>query len=213
MLLDWIKQNVRDGADIREAENLLKDLDPLKNIKSQEDALRFIDRNTVFKSALDAETSRRVERHDDRFKSEKLPELVKAEREKIMKEINPDLTPEQKRIAELEQRLQQNDREKAEQSLKASLRQKASELNYDPIRAEQLFVYGDKAVEKLQSEVDYFQSAIDKALEKKLKGQYSPKEPKRTIEDPAKLMSRADLENLSPMEKTEFFRSGGKLTD
>ena len=213
MLLDWIKANVKDGADIAEAEKLIKDLDPMKNVKTQEDALSFIDRNQLFKSALDAETSRRIDRHDDRFKADKLPDILKSERDKILKELNPEMTEEQKRIAELEARLAQKDKAEAMNTLKSKLRQKAKDLGYDPLRAEKLAVYGDEAEKMLDDEVKYFETSINTALEKKVKGQFTPQDPNRNQSDPAKVMSRADFDNKTPVQKAEWLKNGGKVTD
>lgn len=184
MLLDWIKKNIREGADIKEAESLIKDLDPLKNIKSKTEALAFIERNDLFRSALDSETSIRVDNALERFKENKLPGIVKEEQEKIRKELNPEETEQDKRIRELEQKLEAADNEKLQSNTKLTLREKAKQLAeetgvpYDPLRAERLYVYGDKAEEMLTDEINYLKGTIEKELSSKLKGQYINTAPK-----------------------------------
>jgi len=192
-IIEWIKANVKEGANVAEAEELVKDLDPLKNITTAESALAFIDRNSVFKSALDAETSRRVLKHDEKFQAEKLPEILKAERGKLEKELNPDLTPEQKRIAELEEWQQDQLLTTGENQLKESLRAKAKEIGYDPLRAETLYIYGDNALKMLEEEKGYFDSKLKTELEAEIKTRFAPNVPDRgTRETAADLQTQYD---------------------
>lgn len=182
-LLEWIKKNAVEGADITEAEGLIKDLDPLKNIQTKDEALAFMERNQVFKSALDAETSRRADKAVDKFKEKNLPEIIKEREEAVRKEVNPEETPEQKRIRELEEKLANSDKEKQQNALKAELRQKAKEIAekkgvpYDPLRAERLFIYGEDAESVLNDEIDYIGQTIEKQLSDKLKSKYVGKTP------------------------------------
>lgn len=176
-----------DGANVAEAEQMVKDLEelnPMNSIKTKEDALAFMERNQIFKSALDAETSIRAEHAIDKFKEKKLPDLIKAEKDKLEKELNPDLTDEQKRIKELENRLSEADKEKQVNQSKANLRTKAEEIakkagvKYDPIHAERFHVYGDDAEKMLTDEITYFKSTIDNELSAKLKGQFTTTPPR-----------------------------------
>ena len=186
-LLEWIKKNVVDGVDISEAEKMVKDLEelnPLNSVRTTEEALQFIDRNKVFKSALDSETSKRAEHAIDNFKEKKLPGLIRAEEDRVRKELNPDMTEEQKRIAELEAKVKAGEQKEAELEMKKGLRAKAKELSekagvqFDPILAERFYVYGDKAVEMLSDTIDYMKTSIETELSKKLKGQFTQTGPK-----------------------------------
>lgn len=179
----WIKENVKEGSDINKAVDLMKDLDPLKNIQTKEQAFAFIQRNSLFNSAFDAEVNSRVRNHDDRFRDSELPGILKEEREKTIKELNPKETEDQKSNRELRERLDAMETKEKNQILKESLREKAKRIAeekkvpYDPLRAERLFVYGDKAEDILNEEIDYFKTAIDSELEKKVKGQFTTKTP------------------------------------
>lgn len=181
-----------DGANVAEAEQMVKDLEelnPMNSIKTKEDALAFMERNQIFKSALDSETSKRAEHAIDNFKEKKLPDLIKAEKDKLEKELNPDLTDEQKRIKELENRLSEADKEKQTNQAKAALRSKAEEIakkagvKYDPVHAERFHVYGDDAEKLLTDEINYFKSTIDSELSAKLKSNFTPGAP--TIGEPS----------------------------
>lgn len=77
------------------------------------------------------------------FQEKKLPDILKAEREKLVKELHPEETPEQKRIRELEEKLSEKDRREAAENKKAALRKKAGELGYDITKAERLAALED----------------------------------------------------------------------
>ena len=190
-ILQWVKKNSVEGADLSEAEALIKDKDPLKNVLTKEDALSFIERNELFRKALDSETSRRVETGIENFKEKKLPAILKDEKEKIAKELNPDLTDEQKRIRELEDKIKLAETKEQQQERKSFLRLKAKELaeehkiKYDPLRAEKYHVYGDAAEKYLSEDISYLKSVVNEELESKLKGQYVGNPPKGDQLDPA----------------------------
>jgi len=196
-LLDWIKENAKEGANIAEAEELVN-TGTFDGIKTKEQAIDFMGKNEVFKSANDSLISTAVSNHDERFMSEKFPGLIKAEKEKFRKELNPDLTPEQKRIAELEERDrlrdekdQLRDAQDAKKDLEKTLRQKAVDLKYDPLKAEKYSIYGEKAVEMLESEAKDFNAAIEAAEKGFVKSSLSGPAPKSG--DPVDTGKRAEL--------------------
>ena len=201
-IVEWIKQNatLKEGVDIKEAEKLMADLDPLKNITSKEAALEFIDRNGFFKSALDSAISKAVASHDEKFKAEKLPEILKAETEKIRAELNPEETPEQKRLRELEAKLQQAEKERQINELKSQLRAQAKEMGFT-MDAERYAAYGDKAFDMMKADKE----AIDALIEETKKSFYdgNPKPTKPEL-DPDKAMTRAEYDALSPLEQQKF---------
>ena len=162
-LLEKVKESLKEGVDFLEIEKL-------------------------YKSELDAETSKRVENHDAKFKVEKLPGLVAEESKRLEKEITlklqPNETPEQKRIKELELKIQANEKKEKDSVRKTELREKAKALAeaekvpYDPTRAELLYVYGEEAESILEKDIKYLKSTLEKELSSKIKGQYSKDEPK-----------------------------------
>lgn len=182
-LKQWIKANVREDVDVNEALELIKDLDPLKNIATPDEALDFIKRNKLFNSALDSETSIRVENHDKKFVENKLPEIMKEEREKLQKELNPDADPRDLRIAELEAKSAANDNEKKQHSKKLELRNKAKELAelngvpYDQTRAEKFSIFGDDADKMVEEDIMYLKTTIDSQLSQKIKSQFGNGQP------------------------------------
>jgi DNA polymerase III delta prime subunit len=219
-IIDWIKANAKEGANIQEAETLVKDLDPLKNITDQSGALDFINRNPVFKSALDSETSRRVENHDKNFMEIKFPGLIKQEREKIQKELNPDMTDEQKRIAELEKTIQQQNEKTKINEAKSFLRMKAAEIGKEkgvelPVDlAESFYIYGDQAENQLINTIDFASNYGKSLVEQKLKDTYgNGKPPARTTTNPEKTITRAALDAMPLNERAGFFENGGQVID
>lgn len=151
---EWLEKNavLNDKADIKEFETLVSDLDPLANIKTKEDALNFIDRNNLFKSGLDSAISKAVASHDEKFTADKLPDLLKAEREKAIKEANPEETPEQKRIRELEEIVKASGNKDKLNELKDSLRAKAKEIGYEGNIERYSRLSGEQAIDLLVSD-------------------------------------------------------------
>lgn len=165
-ILDEIKKIAKDDADLSGIEKMLGDLDPLKNIQSKEDALSFIDRNQTFKSALDAETSKRVENALSKFKEEKLPELIsEATKPK-------DETPEQKRIRELEERVAKADAREKMLERQKQFRGKAKELGFSEDIAAELAGFGDDAGNLVDKLAEYQKSTINSAVEAEIKKRF-----------------------------------------
>lgn len=208
---EWIEKNavLKDGASLDELESFAKDLDPLKNIKTKDEAYDFMLRNDAFKSALDYETQKRVENALNKFKDEKLPDILKSEGEKIRAEINPEETPEQKRIRELEDRIKKDDEERRVNQLKQALREKAKELAekekvpYDPLRAERFALFGEDADNMLTDDISYLKKSIETELSSRLKGQYTEHVPKGNIANlNISSLSDAELYSLAKADPT-----------
>ncbi len=196
-ILEWVKKNSIEGANIAEVEELIEK-NTFDGIKTKEQAMDFISKNQVFKSANDSLISTAVNSHDDKFKENKLPDLIKAEREKILKELKPEMTPEQKELQELKQ--WRTDSEKREKSgeLKSALRAKATELKYDPVRAEKFASFGDDALKMLEDDSIYWNGQIDTRIKESIKGTLAgtppkggtPPDGKMSLEDIGKLPTR-----------------------
>ena len=175
---EWLKANatLKDTAKIEEFNTLVTDLDPLANIKTKEDALNFVDRNNLFKSGLDSAISKAVASHDEKYAIEKLPDLLKAEREKAIKEANPEETAEQKANREMREEMQSLKSELSnEKQLKAIL-SKAKELDYKG-DASRYLAYGDKALEMLESDQLQNKAYLDAEkdrLQKEVYGKNTP---------------------------------------
>ena len=196
-IIDWITQNatLKDTATMKDLEKLVDDLDYMKNVKTVEEARAFIMRSDILKRALDKETQERVDSHDKNFKDKELPKLEKEITDRVNKELNPEETAKDKQIRELIEKEAARDKKEATTELKKSLREKASELGYDPIRAERYYVYGDTALTVMEKEFTdnkkYIETEVDKLSKERFKGQPIPKGGDPT---PDKTMKRADFE-------------------
>lgn len=174
-LLDWVKANAKEGANLAEFEDMEK---ATALPDSKEKAWDFMQKNPAFKSALDAEISRATAAHDERFKGEKLPAIEKELREKLTKELHPEETKEQKELREIREELA---REKAERTLEArrsTLIKKATEKGFDPEIAGSLAVLGEEADKTLDALLGKYELAVNAKYEKtareKLGGENTP---------------------------------------
>lgn len=210
-IAEWIKANVKEGVNVDEGLQLVRDLDPLKNIDSREAAIDFMKRNDKFKSALDYEVQQAVETNSKKFSETKLPELIKAERQKIMQELNPEETPEQKRVRELEEKIAERDARDARRELEASLRTKAQELGFDPLRAERYAALGEGAMDALAQDVEWFNATMKAKLDEAVKGRYKTDTPPGGGDPKGRTMTRAEFEQLGAAERMSVMR-GGEVT-
>ena len=151
-ITDWIKKNstLAEGADIKEAEKLEDELNPLKNLSTTDQYLDFMNRNEGFKNALKKHETQAIEKHDAKFKTDKLPGLLKEHGDKIKAEINPTDTPEQKEIKELKQWKVDSEARDKSKDLKLELVAKAKELGYTG-DIDLFMSKGDTAIETMES--------------------------------------------------------------
>lgn len=213
-LLEWIKTNVKEGANVAEAENLIEAENPVHSIKTKDEALQFIERTPFFREALDSATSRRVENALTRFKEEKLPGMKKTWEEDLRKELNPEETPEQKKIRELEEWKAEQLKSAEGEALKAELRKQAKDLGMDPLKAERYHVYGEKASDFLKQDREEFKTEIDSRLDSEIKNRFGGEPPKKGPDkDPTKMMDRASFDGLSAKDKMDFSVNGGEIID
>jgi hypothetical protein len=203
-ILEWIKANAKEGANVAEAEELVQK-STFDSITSKEQAMEFIDKNTTFRSAVDSLISTAVNRHDEKFQSEKLPVLQQQLRDELAKELNPDETPEQKRIRELEERLQESDRRDAENALKAKLRTKASELKFDPELASKLSKYGDESVTLLESFANYNKGIVEAEKDRLMNDALRGKPPK-SVSSTTEEITPESIESMSEADISRLFK-------
>ena len=210
-----MKANSKEGANLAEFEELLKN-ETVSGITTKEQAIDWMVKNpnTAFKSALDYREQQASEARERNFKEKNLPELINAEREKFQKELNPDLTPEQKRIAELERKWLDGENKAKLNDLKDSLRKKAKELGYPESRAEKFAVYGESAFDELQEASEFLNNTTKTKLESEIKTRFGNiKTPETGKTDPAKSIPRADFDAMEPKAKAEFVKGGGRPQD
>lgn len=212
-LRKWLTENVKPGTDI-EAGLKLVPSNPVEALKTKEEALALIQKTPLLTSALDYHTTKKIELHDEKFASEKLPGLLKAEADRIRKELNPEETPEQKKIRELEDWKAEQLKIAKQNEIRASLRQKASELKFDPSLAEDYYTHGEKAVERLEAAAKRFEAEVAARVDAIAKERFGSAPPQASTQTPAKQMKRDEFMKLSPQSQMEFVRKeGGKVVD
>ncbi len=187
-IADYVKENFTpaEGIDLSEVEKLETELDPLSGLTTPDQALDFMGRNPLFEKALKKHETQAIEKHDDKFNKEKLPGILKDEREKAIKEANPEETPEQKRIRELEDNAAVRDKSDAAKDLKIELAAKAKEIGYTGDI--DLFMHlGDKALQTMEAyhtkNTEYLEGEKEK-IQKELYGDNIP--PKKHKEETPK---------------------------
>lgn len=205
-LIEWIKANAKDDADINEATQLIDSYAEVTPERAQE-----LVKDKEVRRVLDAEISRAVERHDERFREEKLPKLIEEERDKIRREVNPEETPEQKAVRELQEKLAAMESEKSKVDRREQLRRKAKELGVEDIglTADDLDPFvelGDKAPDVLESFINRTKEAWTESLDKKVKERYSGGKP------PASGDSKT-IEHMTIDEQMEYAKRGQKELD
>lgn len=211
-LLKLIKANLKEGADIAAIEKLAKGLNPLAGLTTVDEAKEFIKKTDLLNKALDSSISIAVKSHDDKFTAEKLPGLLKAEGERIRKEINPEETEEQKTIREQKERIDALEATGKRSELKTALQKQATELGYSGDVG--IFLHlGDKAGKALKTEAERFKTAVDERVSSDIKKLYGNAPPKTNTGDPAKQMTRADYEAMSPHDQANVNLSEVTLTD
>jgi len=194
-LLELIKANMREGANLAAIETLVKGLDVLAGVKTVEEAKEFIAKTDLLKSANDSLVSIAVASHDKKFTDEKLPGLLKDEREKTIKEVNPEESKEQKTIREQGEQIAALTATGKKADLKTALLSQAKELGYSG--SVDLFLsHGDKAGDFLKTEAKRFKTAVDERVSSDIKKLYGDTTPKTSTVDPAKTIKRSDFESL-----------------
>jgi len=176
-LIEWIKDNVKDDADVNEATAMVESMNEITPERAQE-----LMKDKEVRRHIDAEVSRAVERHDEKFRQEKLPKILDEEREKIRQELNPEETAEQKAVRELREKLANMEREKSTVERREQLRRKAKELGVEeiglsPDDLDPFVNLGDNAAEVLESFVTRTKEAWKDSLDKQMKEKYSSGRP------------------------------------
>lgn len=211
-LIDWIKSNAREGANIAEAEEMVNRIDLNKAITNKDQALDFMRGNDYFKSALDSETSKRVDKFRDETMPLRLEEQKKSMRDEILKELNPDETPEQKEIRELKEWKNQQLENQRREGVKSELKEIAKKYGVNEKLAERYAYYGEEAKSMFESDAKLYQESFKSALDSEIKNRFGNQSPQQTVvKDPSKVMAHADFDRLSPSSKMDFIRGGGQV--
>ena len=74
-LTDWVRANVKDGANLAEFEGMIKDK-LLPDMPDKDAAIKFARSHPMLNSALDSSILAAVQSHDSKFQAEKLPQAL-----------------------------------------------------------------------------------------------------------------------------------------
>lgn len=97
------------------------------------------------------------------WKAKELPTILEQERDKLMKELNPEESPAEKRLRELEQKLADKERKETEYERRSTLREQYKDIAPDV--AEKLYSLDDDSVSAVMEYTKQLRGKIDE-LEK-----------------------------------------------
>ena len=155
-VLQWVEKNAKDGADLGELRGMIPTAEEMA-------------RHPEVKPHFDRAVTSAVQTHDTKFRDEKLPGLIQAEREKIMAELNPKETDDQKLLRETRQEITALKQREAISERKTKLRRRANELKTETIGLpaeffESFAVFGDDAVPTLDAFFERVSTNFSKTL-------------------------------------------------
>lgn len=197
---EWVKANAKEGANFAEFDELLKSMEVPTDMT---EAKAFVFKNKALLSAFDDEVRIKIEAHDAKFKETKLPDIIKIERENIMKELHPEETPLEKRVREQDERIKWFENEKQINARKEALRKKAAEIGFDPTIAETFAGFGDEAENQIVRINEYITNAAMSKLEA---------ETKKRFNNPAPIYGAGGIKkavkDMTPDEAMQYAKQG-----
>lgn len=173
-----------------------KDSDEVKNyiggFVTPDRVTAYLDGNDgkkLLQPKLDAYATKSIATHDEKFKANELPKLISE----AVAKANPQETPEQKKIRELEERINQSDSAKA----KSELTTKALKIMQDkklPTNLVEYFIGKDEAttIANLSALEQVFNTCIENLVAERLGKGYQPP------------VSGAKLTDSNPWSKEHF---------
>jgi len=172
-LYEDIESVAKEGTDLTGIKGQLEGLkNPLTGLETKEAAWELIKSNKLMLSAFDSEQNKRGETTLENFRNGKM-KTEWADKEKALRlELNPQEDKATKVAREFEEYKQGVQKEKDLSTLKGTLEEKAKELSFDPLKARDYAVYGDKAIEKLESDAEWFKTELESRLSTELKDKY-----------------------------------------
>ena len=194
-LLEKLK-DIAEDADVNEAILSIDDfaksseidvkkltVDDYKNMLANNEVIK-----AYYQSSFDSAVGSAVTKHDQKFMKEKFPTLLEEE---IKKRDTSNLTPDQMKIKELEEKMAKYEAEKAEALRLETNRSKLKEsgLNTDLAR----FIKED-------SDIDFFKNLINDSVQAEVKNKLSKSNYKIPAVD----------NNLSTITKEQFNKMGYK---
>lgn len=187
-----------------EAKQTIEGLNPLNSLQDVDSAVSFMDSNDLLKRAKDKVAQQAAEANKRRFEEERLPELRKQMRDELAKELNPEETPEQKRLRELEEQIAERDRREQLYKKREQLRAKGKELGFDEELAERFaYMQTDNPESELETFAERMQKLVESQTEQRVAERWPNRKPQTSgsgvngkitrIEDVPKDWSKEDI--------------------
>ena len=190
-LIEQIKSIAKDGADVTEIEQALSKLNPLSGLTTKEEAWNLVKNNPLLLSTYDQKQNERAKTIEENLWNGKFADELKNREDNLRKGLNPQETESDKKLREMSNKLESMEREKSTSELRSQLSEKAEELGYSIAKAQELVVYGEKAMEKLESDASWFNQELDTRISSKMKEKYpSGQAPRNKPPMPADLDSK-----------------------
>ena len=191
---------------------LLDGMNPLAKVTDADSAADFIASHDVLKRGRDKLVTAAIDSHKRKFEEEKLPELRKALRDEVAKELNPEETPDQKRLRELEQQLAERENREKRYQLKEKLRGKAKEIGFDEELAERLVGLQTEDHEtELTTFADRFKASVNRMVEEEVNKRWPNKAPKANGSKAGVISEFQDIpEGITPEQYADM-RSKGQI--
>lgn len=200
-------QEIIDLVPTEKKEAVKAELSGLVKIDSRETAEKLWKENTFLKSAVDAEISRAVNAHDERFKTEKLPSIVEDE----VRKRNPPKDPKDVEIEKMRLKLEAMEKQTVTEKQKARALQRAQELGIPSQLATNFIGDTDEVTDTKLTELagvlkPWQEAAITKVKQELFGNTGRP--AGGPTSDPAKSMRRADFEKLDAAAQMAAIKNG-----
>ena len=133
-LIDDIKAVAKEDADLSGIESQIGGYINSSDITT-DNFIEIAKKHPKLLSAFDSQVSKRVESGVNNFKEKDMVALLKSREEEIRAEINPKETPAEKRIRELEAKIEAQENKEKMASMKDELSIKAKDKGFEPLLA------------------------------------------------------------------------------
>jgi hypothetical protein len=187
-LIDEVKSYFKEDVDIGDIETKLSKYEDL-SVVSKDNIIDVFKKHPDAFSALDSVVGTRAEKRLETYKEKELPNEWKSREEAIRAELNPKETPAEKRIRELEAKIEAQENKEKLSARQDELSVKAKDLGFEPLLARKLAKLED-ADSVIQDVLDWHNGILGT----KIKGQYDQKPPRSGgIEKGLSNMSNSEL--------------------
>jgi len=192
MELSEIKKFFEENKETEAVKLFIQTLNPLSVDRVKD----YLDNNEDGKKLSQSFSDAKVAKGIETFKEKTLPNLVQAEKEKIMAELNPKETEAQKESRLLKERLEKLEKEGKYKDLLNLATKKAVELKL-PLGIIDKFLGEDEdaTIKNIDSLAEQYNGAIKAEVESKFKG--NGRNPHKTDQDQGSYYTKEQIESMS----------------